>query len=82
VKGIREEVASKCGVMTNMMLLPTLMTDRTVTATEREKVMIMPAWTWGQKRPSEGWEWAQEWGDSVGNRNSKNLYLGSFWIYY
>lgn len=35
--------------MTNMMLLPTLMTDRTVTATEREKVMIMPPWTWGQE---------------------------------
>lgn len=46
--------------MTNKMLLPTLMTERAVTATERRKVVIMPPWTWGQKIPSENWEWAQE----------------------
>lgn len=35
--------------MANTMLLPTLMTDRTVTATLRQKVMTNPAWIWGQE---------------------------------
>lgn len=66
--------------MTNMMLLPTVMTDRTVTATEREKVMIMPPWTWGQEETisSRLGVNTEEWGDD--DRNSKNL--PSFWISY
>lgn len=35
--------------MANTMLLPTLMTDRTMTATLRQKVMINPPWIRGQE---------------------------------
>lgn len=42
MKGIREEVASKCGVMTNMMLLPTLMTESAMMATASRSLIISP----------------------------------------
>ena len=42
MKGIREEVASKCGVMTNKMLLPTLRTESTTTATLHKSRRIIP----------------------------------------
>lgn len=42
MKGIKEEVAHRWGVMTNMMLLPTLMTESTVTATLSKSMMTIP----------------------------------------
>lgn len=44
IKGIRAEMVRKYGVMTYMMLLPTLMAERTATAMLMEKVMIIPTW--------------------------------------
>lgn len=42
-RGIREEMAHKWGVMTNRMLLPTLMTESAMTATLSKSMMIIPA---------------------------------------
>lgn len=42
MKGIREEVASKCGVMTNKMLLPTLRAESTTTATLHKSRRMIP----------------------------------------
>lgn len=42
MKGIREEVAIKCGVKINMMLPPTLMAESAMTATLSKTVMIVP----------------------------------------
>lgn len=48
MKGIREEVATKCGVMTNKMLLPTLRTESTVTAIAHKIKRIVPPCKQGQ----------------------------------
>lgn len=45
MKGMRAEMVRKYGVMTYMMLLPTLMAARTAMAMLNERVRNIPTWT-------------------------------------
>lgn len=56
--------------MANTMVLPTLMTDRTVTATLRQKVMIIPPWIWGQEETFSRMGMGTEMGDRSWYRRS------------
>lgn len=77
MKGIREEVASKWGVMTNMMLLPTLMAESAATATLNRSMMIIPLCAGGQKEEAEGSSGTGRsrdgWGSSGGHWSWKTL---------